>query len=400
MAVELAQEELKKKGADIILLLSHLGENDDAKLAQEIEGIDIIITGHHRRSKESPLEKIGPTLILRPAWQGRKLGKLSLTVTDNKITDYKVEELRLSDRINDDPQILSILPRCFNDNDCRKDGQLGKCQDAGSLNARCVFAEPVKISLLIIRPKACISCNPETVISFLKKSFAGLNVSYLYYPDIKTNKLIRDFGIRALPVYLLGREIEKEKAFDSVKEHLDLKGDFYMLKPQFAGFSYFLNRKKQKGKIDLFLSLYDKNTPELLRIMKRYSPALHFLAVETSGRFDAAQGSLEAEDYLRAVCVQKYYPEYFWEYISCRAKNIGSSWWEDCATRLDTDKIKTCSRGQEGPILLRENIALNRELEIMFGPTYLLDNQEIFGLRGVPTEEELQKIFKEYGGIR
>ena len=62
--------------------------------------------------------------------------------------------------------------------------------------------------------------------------------------------------------------------------------------------------------------------------------------------------------------------------------------------KLDIDKIKLCARGQEGRALLEENISLNKELEVMFGPTFLLDNQEVFGLQGVPTKEDFKKIIK------
>jgi hypothetical protein len=46
-------------------------------------------------------------------------------------------------------------------------------------------------------------------------------------------------------------------------------------------------------------------------------------------------------------------------------------------------------------MLLMENIALNKELEVMFGPLYLLDNQEIFGIEGAPSREEFGKLFKK-----
>jgi hypothetical protein len=394
LAIKQVVQDLKSKGANIIILLSHLGESDDLKLIKEIEGIDILILGHSR-SKEESSQKVGSTIILRPSWQGRRLGKLSLTITDKKITDYRLEELRLSDKISDDPEILSILPRCFSDTNCHKEGLVGKCEEPGSLRARCTFNEVAAVNLLIIMPKVCITCDPEGVINFLKKSFPGLVVSYLYYPDTKTNNLIRDFAIKGLPVYLLGKEAEKENGFDALKENLEIKGDYYMLKPRFGGFSYFLDRKKIKGKLDLFLSLYGKDTPELLRVTKKFNPTIHFLAVEQKDGFDAAKGVLEVEEHLRSVCVQKYYPESFWDYISCRGKNINSSWWEDCVEKLDTNKIKICSRSEEGKSLLKENISLNKELEIMFGPTYLLDNQEIFATKGVPTEEELKQILKD-----
>jgi hypothetical protein len=393
IAVKQSVKELKKNNTDIIILLSHLGENDDSKLIKEIEGIDILVVGHSR-SKEEPLSKAGPTLILRPSWQGRRLGKLSLVLQDNKITDSKVEELRLSDKISDDSQILSILPRCFSDHDCKKEGMIGTCQDYGTLKSKCVFTEASKITLLIITPKLCRVCDTERIVSYLKTQFMGLTISYLSYPDKEADRLISDFDIKALPVYLLGREIEKEKNFDNLKDNLEIKGDFYMLKPQFSGMSYFLNRQEIKGKIDLFISLYNKNTQELLNVIKEFNPAIHFLAAQEEDKFDAAGGNLEVEEYLRAVCVQKYYPLNFWDYISCRVKSINSFWWEDCLPNLDINKIKICARAEEGKVLLRENIILNKELQVMFGPVYFLDNQEIFGLQGVPTKEEFKKILK------
>jgi hypothetical protein len=373
--------------------LSHLGENDDLRLIKEVGGIDILIVGHSR-TKEESLTRVDSTLILRPSHQGRRLDKLSIILKDNKIADYKAEELRLSDKISDDPDMLSILPRCFSDNNCKKEGMLGSCLEPGTLKSRCQFSEAPKINLLIITPKLCSVCDTERVVQYLKTQFTGLLISYLYYPGTKADKLIKDFDIKGLPVYLFGPEIEKEKGFDNLKGNLETKGNFYILKPQVSGVSYFLNREKIKGKIDLFISLYDKNTQELLSAIKDFNPTIHFLAVQQQDKFDAAKGNLEVEEYLRSVCVQKYYPLNFWDYISCRAKSINSSWWQDCLVKLDTEKIKICAQGEEGRTLLKENISLNKELQVMFGPTFLLDNQEIFSLQGVPTKEEFKNLIK------
>jgi 5'-nucleotidase len=394
IAVGQAVEALKKNKANIIILLSNLGESEDLNLIKQVGGIDILITGYGQTRGESP-NKVGSTFILRIEWQGRRLGKASFTITDKKITKYKIENLRLSDKIADDSAILAILPRCFSDSSCKKEGYTGTCQEPGSINSRCIFSEVTKANLLIITSKSCLTCTTEMVVKFLKAQFPGLIVSYLYYPEAKAKKMMEDFNIEGLPVYLLGREIEKEKAFSSLnlKDNTELKGDFYMLKPAFVGFSYYVLRQPIKNRIDLFVSLYDKNTEVLLDTMKEYKPVVHFLAVEKDGGFDAASGNLEIEEYLRGACVQKYYPQIFWDYISCRVKNINSSWWDDCASGLDTDRIKTCAKGDEGKTLLKENISLNRDLGVMFGPTYLMDNQQIFSSKGSPTKEEFKKIF-------
>lgn len=392
-AVKQAVEELKKKNVPIIVLLSHLGESEDLNLIKEISGIDILIIGHSR-AKEEAATKIGETLILRPSWQGRRLGKLSLTLTDNKITDYKAEELRLLDKVSDDPDTLSILPRCFSDRDCKKAGIIGVCLEGGTLNSQCQFSGSAKVSLLVITAKLCSICNTDNVIKQLKTLFPGLVTSYLYYPDPKAAKLVNDFKVKALPIYLLGKEIEKEKGFNNLKD-LEIKGGFYMLNSKLTGTSYLLGREKLKDKLDMSISLYDKNAPQLLETIKDFNPTIHFLAVEQQDKFEAAKGAIEVEEYLRSVCIQKYYPQKLWEYISCRAKFINSSWWEDCLGGLDANKIKICARSQEGEGLLKENISLNNELQVMFGPTFLLDNQEIFSIEGVPTKEELRKILKK-----
>jgi hypothetical protein len=394
LAVANAIKELRKNNVNIIVLLSHLGENEDLDLINDVQGVDILIVGHNRSRPES-FAKVANTLVLRPSWQARRLGKVTLTIADNKIADYKVEELRLSSQVADDPAIISILPQCFQDANCKKKGFIGACKNPGNTNSRCLFTAANKVSLLIITAKGCVTCKPEATVNFLKKEFAGLQVSYLYYPDKKARKLVKDLVISSLPAYLLGKEAEKEKKFDSLQGKIEKKGDFYMLNPRFSGFSYFIGRKRIKGKFDLFISLYGPDTTKLLDVVKELNPDIHFLAIEKEGRFDAARGNIETEEYLRAVCIQKYYPKEFWQYLVCRANKTDTSWWDDCAANLDIDKIKSCANAPEGVLLLKENISLNKEFQVMFGPTYLLENQEIFSSSGVPTKEELEKTIRK-----
>ena len=391
--VSSAVSQLQKKNVNIIVLLSQLGENEDLNLINDVKGIDIIIESHNK-AQEEPSVKVGNTLLLRPSWEGKRLDIVTLTVEGNKIEKYKSDETRLSDQVPDDPDILSMLPKCFSDNNCKKEGFAGMCKDSGSLKSQCEFKKANEVRLLIITPKECIVCETTSVANFFKKQFPGLSVSYIYYPVKLADSFIKDFDVSGLPAYFLGKEAEKEKAFDSLKGNLKFKGDYYMVMPYFSGFSYLLNRQKVKGKLDVFLSLYDKTTAQLLDVIKEFNPEIHFLAIEETNKFDAPHGETEIEEDLRGVCVKKYYPGHFWDYISCRSKNIDSTWWEDCATNLDVNKIASCARGDEGKTLLRENTGLNKELHIVMGPSYLLDNQEIFGSKGVPAKEELKRIIK------
>jgi hypothetical protein len=386
--------QLKAKGADMIILLSNLGGEEDAKLINEIKGIDVLIDSQALPSNSAEF-KPGDTIVLRPAWQGRRLGKAVLSLKDKRITGYKTEEIRVSDKFPDALEILSILPRCFSDNDCKKPGSIGSCQDAGDRNARCLFKEAQKVQLTVLIPKDCVVCNTEPVVGFLKKQFAGLKVSYLYYPERNALNLIKKLDISALPVYILGKEVEKAEGFADLKPNLEAKRSFYLIKPEVGGLAYFFKRKEVRGKFDVFLSLFDKNTFELLKVIKELNPIIHFLVIKENGKFSALNGAPEVEEDLRAVCVQKYYPDIFFRYLSCRSRNINSSWWDDCLEGSDIDRVKVCARGEEGALLLEANSKINSEIKVMFGPTYLLDNKVIFSSKGVPAKEDLEKIIKK-----
>jgi len=389
-AVIQALGQARKEGASLTIILSNLTEAENLGLINNVSGIDILIESRNRQKEKSL--KIGNTLILRTSWQGRRLGLAKISIKDNKVSSYKAEDIRLSTKVPDDKKMLSLLPRCFADSNCKKQGFSGLCQDPGSLRARCLYGEVNKINLSIITSKDCVTCDPEPIVNSLKNLFPGLSVSYLYHPNNKVNKLLKDYNILALPAYLLGKEVGQEKDFDKIRTNLIEKKDIYLLKPEVSGVTYFINRPRIKGKLDIFISLYDKSTAALLGVIKDFNPYIHFLVIKELGKFSTPQGEPEVEEDLRAVCIQKYYPQRFWDYLTCRAKDINSSWWDDCLGPLDSAKVKACARGAEGAKLLEESVALNKDLKIMFGPTYLMDNTEIFATKDAPSKEELKKI--------
>jgi len=392
-ALQQALSELKKNNPDITIVLSNLEEKENLSLVNEISGIDILVTGI--RTKDEPYSKTGATLIINPSWQGRKLGVLNLKLEDKKIKKYKVELLRLSDEIKDDPAVKAILPRCFSDDNCKDKDISGTCINPGGINASCKFEKQKKIEFSIIIPRNCIVCDTEPVVGYLRKHIPGLTPTYLYYPDTNAKKLIKDLKITGLPAYIFKEGIRQEKGFAGMQQNLEARGSFYLLRPQIGGLSYLLDREKQEGKVDLFISLYDHSAATILEMMKDSDPQVHFLATAQENKFNAMKGTAEVEECLRSVCIKKYYPEKSWDYLICRARNINSSWWDSCLGQDDAyAKIKTCAMGAEGQALLKENIQLNQELRIVFGPAYLINNQEIFTTEGLPSKEKFKKIFK------
>ncbi|MHB9080705.1 MAG: bifunctional metallophosphatase/5'-nucleotidase [Pirellulaceae bacterium] len=87
-AIELQLPKMQHEGAELIVVLSHLGLSGDKQLAAAVTGIDVIVGGHsHNRMEHAEL--VGNTLIVQAGAHGSDLGRLVLTVQDGKITSHK-----------------------------------------------------------------------------------------------------------------------------------------------------------------------------------------------------------------------------------------------------------------------------------------------------------------------
>lgn len=75
---------------DLVVVLSHIGVEDDRRLAAEVEGIDLIVGGHSHTFLEA--EQVGGTWIVQAGEYSKVLGVTELIVQDGEIT-------RFSDRL-------------------------------------------------------------------------------------------------------------------------------------------------------------------------------------------------------------------------------------------------------------------------------------------------------------
>ena len=88
LAVKEYLPRLRADGAEIVVVLSHLGLGADQQLAWELEGIDVIVGGHsHNRMPEA--ETVGTTLIVQAGAHGSDLGRLDLTIGAGRVTAHK-----------------------------------------------------------------------------------------------------------------------------------------------------------------------------------------------------------------------------------------------------------------------------------------------------------------------
>lgn len=76
----------RDNGAEIVVLLSHNGFDVDQKLARQINGIDVILTGHTHDAIPEAI-KINDTLLLSSGSHGKYLGRVDLKVEGGKVVD-------------------------------------------------------------------------------------------------------------------------------------------------------------------------------------------------------------------------------------------------------------------------------------------------------------------------
>jgi sulfur-oxidizing protein SoxB len=89
-------DEVRAKGAQVVVLLSHNGADVDLKMASRVSGIDAILGGHtHDGMPVATLvnNKAGKTIVTNAGSNGKFLGVLDFEVKNKRITDYRYKLL-------------------------------------------------------------------------------------------------------------------------------------------------------------------------------------------------------------------------------------------------------------------------------------------------------------------
>lgn len=98
-----------RKEADVLVVLSHAGVEEDRKLAQANPGIDVIIGAHSQTMLVDPLRE-GNTIIGQAASDGQYVGKLVLKFNeDGKPGMESYELIPLTKNIADDPEVKAVI---------------------------------------------------------------------------------------------------------------------------------------------------------------------------------------------------------------------------------------------------------------------------------------------------
>lgn len=100
--------ELRGQGADLVVLLSHLGLPQDEALAAAVDGIDVILSGHTHNRLSRPVEANG-SLVIQSGCHGAFIGRLDLTVENGRVTGHDHRLIPVDDSLDEDAAMAALV---------------------------------------------------------------------------------------------------------------------------------------------------------------------------------------------------------------------------------------------------------------------------------------------------
>lgn len=96
--------------ADLVVLLTHLGHDEDQLIAEKVSGIDVIVGGHSHSLVPKPVV-VGDTVIVQANEYGKYLGVLRLVVEDGRIVEHDGHLIEVTRNTSAHPQVAQVVEK-------------------------------------------------------------------------------------------------------------------------------------------------------------------------------------------------------------------------------------------------------------------------------------------------
>ncbi len=102
-------DEVRAKGAELVVCLSHNGFDVDRSMATRVTGIDVILTGHTHDALPEPV-MVGKTMLIASGSNGKFITRLDLDVRDGMIMGFNHKLIPIfSDVIEPDAEVAALI---------------------------------------------------------------------------------------------------------------------------------------------------------------------------------------------------------------------------------------------------------------------------------------------------
>lgn len=370
------------------------------------EGISLLEANlkkqEERRRWETEGEEWSPPLASPTIYINGKLYRGNATLPSLAVA--------VNNAIGDKLFAISGIQECYSDGDCLRKGKIGKCVSVEAENTRpatatcrCEFTDQPQVKLTVINdPCYPVLLDKSPLIEHFMERYPGLIDSGVSSESEEGERLVEMLGIDFLPAYIFDQTIEAVENFDSLIESGMLDGDqgYYLVISNHRQEGTYLKRERIPETLDIFVMSHCpfslgvvNQLIEAVRegiISKGVKAYVHYIATakqldsDEPGSpertvFHSLHGAAEIEENMRQLCVQKYYPDNFANYLSLRNREIESTLWERAAmgASIDPEVVWRCVY-REGKELLQDDLKKAKELKIEASPTFLWENQYLF----------------------
>jgi hypothetical protein len=274
---------------------------------------------------------------------------------------------------------------------------------------------PTKVDVIILSDKRCAACDTTQLEAQLQSIFPGMVAKKLDYGDAEGKKLYSDLKLTTLPALLFDDSVTKDSNYGNIANYLVPTGAYQSLK---IGATFdptaeicdngkdddadgkvdcedsgctgtLVCREEKKKNLQVFVMSdcpYGKLAITALNeVVENFNNQItfevHYIASETADGFTSLHGTYESDEDIVQLCVKKYSPAVWLDYLVCRStEGIKGNDWNRCAndTGVAVSKVKACAEGSEGKSLLSADIKIAEDLGIGASPTWLANNKYQF----------------------
>ncbi|XP_060566797.1 snake venom 5'-nucleotidase-like, partial [Ruditapes philippinarum] len=229
--------ELREEGADLVIALTHMRWPNDRKLAQCVDGLDIVLGGHDH---DFNVEKVNGKYVIKSGTDFRNLSKIVMTKTDDKV-DVTVDCVDLDSSIPEDEDLKKEVFKITAEIDKKMDEYLGSM--GVSMDGRFASIRTMETNLGNFVTDIILEAVPADICLINSGTFRSDRIHQKGEFRLRDLLTILPLMDPLVVIEISGKDVVKALE-NSVSQYPKLEGRF----PQVAGIKFVFDPSKPPGK--------------------------------------------------------------------------------------------------------------------------------------------------------